>query len=104
VEILGKQEVLRLLIATPWDFNASINGIPLAEGFHGNHPAYTAYVNRRIDSFMGGYANRPVADAVAPFRTFLQGTLIPELRDHIGEARRLFPTTGRNLNTYFSTL
>src|SRR4029450_7661769 len=41
VEILGKQEVVRLLVQSGWDFNAKMNGVPLAEGFHGNHPAYT---------------------------------------------------------------
>ncbi|HEX2081423.1 MAG TPA: AHH domain-containing protein, partial [Longimicrobium sp.] len=104
VEILGKQEVLRLLVQSGWNFNARINGVPLAEGFHGNHPAYTAYVDRRIDQFMGGYAARPVAEAVAPFRAFLENTLLPELRDHIEEARRRYGSTGRNLNDYFRTL
>jgi hypothetical protein len=104
VEILGKQEVLRLLVQSGWDFNARINGVALAAGFHGNHPAYTAYVNRRIDEFMAGHQRRPVADVVPDFRTFLTGTLIPELRNHIAAAERRYGATRVNLNSYFASL
>jgi hypothetical protein len=104
VEIIGKQGILRLLIESGWDFNDARNGVPLAAGFHGNHPAYTAYVNRRIDAFMAGQAGRPIAQAVTPFRTFLRETLLPELRSLTHQAKQEFPSTGRNLNTFFAAL
>jgi hypothetical protein len=104
VEIIGKQGILRLLIESGWDFNDAANGVPLAAGFHGNHPAYTAYVNRRIDAFMAGQTGRSIAQAVTPFRTFLRETLIPELRELTDRAKQEYSRTGRNLNAFFTAL
>jgi hypothetical protein len=104
VEILGEQEVLRELVKSGWDFNAKVNGVPLAEGFHGNHPAYTQYVRKRVSGFMRQYNATPVADAVGPFKTFLENVLIPELLNHIQAAKKEFKASGQTLNGYFARL
>ncbi|MCG8762818.1 hypothetical protein G1K46_08750 [Tenacibaculum finnmarkense] len=76
--------------------NAKVNGIALkkynkliGEGLHGNHPAYNAFVNFRLNKFKG--TSPEVAKA------FLEKELIPDLLDYIDIAKK----SGLNLNEYF---
>src|SRR5262245_4728561 len=55
VELLTRDRMLGLLVASGWDFNGAVNGIALAAGFHGNHPNYTRYVNGRITAWKNGH-------------------------------------------------
>jgi hypothetical protein len=103
VEVLLDQEIVQQLVNGRWDFNQDLNGVPLEEGFHGNHPAYTQYVARKIRDWRQSYRG-VIADLVPDFRNHVQGVLIPQLRRHIQAAQEAYPRTGVNLNTYFSRL
>jgi hypothetical protein len=91
---------MRLLISSGWDFNHAINGVPLQQGFHGSHPAYTAYVNRMIDNWVNSHGSSNTAG----FRSYIENQLIPDLSSHINTARSQSSTTGQNLNDYFASL
>lgn len=103
VEVLLDNEIVQRLVNSGWNFNEELNGIPLQEGFHGNHPAYSAYVGRRIRQWREQQSG-VVADLVPNFRSFVRGTLIPELRALIERAQAEHPTTGVNLNAFFARL
>jgi uncharacterized protein DUF4157/HNH/ENDO VII superfamily nuclease len=100
IEILKKQGIMQLLVRTGWNFNQKINGIPLQEGFHGNHPQYTAYVSRKVDQWVqqNGSSN------AAAFQSYVENTLIPHLISHINTAKARFVTTKETLNDYFARL
>jgi hypothetical protein len=99
VELLQKQGMLRALVDAGWDFNQVANGVPLAAGFHGNHPGYTIYVSRQIDGWLAGRSATP-----ADFRVWVEATLLPHLRAKIAEARLNQTRTGESLNDYFGRL
>jgi hypothetical protein len=91
--------MLRALVDAGWDFNQVANGVPLAAGFHGNHPGYTIYVSRQIDGWLAGRSATP-----ADFRVWVEATLLPHLRAKIAEARLNQTRTGESLNDYFGRL
>ena len=98
-----RNDILRLLVKSGWDYNAAINGVPLQVGFHGNHPKYTQYVQRRIDAWVAKNGN---SDAVVDsFRLYVVSKLIPEeLTPLIERAWRNFEATKMTLNDYFASL
>jgi hypothetical protein len=100
VELLKKHGVLRLLVQSGWDFNAKVNGVPLAEGFHGHHPRYNDYVDKEITKWVAQHDPSKAAD----FRDYVENTLIPQLRAHINAAKSRFGPTDENLNDYFARL
>ena len=100
VELLEKSGMLRLLVQSGWDFNQAANGVPLAAGFHGNHPKYTEYVNKQINTWVAQHgASKP-----AEFQAWVEGTLLPSLRTLIADAHAKGATSGQNLNDYFAKL
>jgi hypothetical protein len=104
VELWGKEAILREAIESGWDPNAATNGIPLAMGFHGNHPAYTKYVSNRINDWMSAQKGIPLDAVVNPFRAFVNATLIPDLRALIAQASAASKASKESLNDYFSKL
>ena len=100
VELLEKSAMLQLLVRSGWNFNAAVNGVPLAAGFHGNHPQYTRYVNAQITLWI----NQHGAAKVAAFQTWVEGTLLPNLRGLIAAAQAGHATTNETLNAYFGRL
>ena len=104
VEVLGRVGMLRELVKSGWNFNSKINGAPLAEGFHGNHPKYTEYVIRRMEAWVTASRGVVIGTGIPEFKEWIETVLLPELRGHIADAKRNFKATGQNLNNYFSRL
>jgi hypothetical protein len=96
VSLLERSARLRMLVRTGWDFNAKINGVPLAAGFHGSHPKYTDYVIKQITAWENTNGNAPIAQ----FRTFVEGVLLPHLQGLIENAK----ASGKSLNEFFRTI
>jgi hypothetical protein len=99
VELLQKQGMLRVLVNAGWDFNQATNGIPLAEGFHGNHPQYNRYVGTQIDAWVTQHGTAKPND----FHAWVDATLLPHLRGKIAQAKAHNQQTGQSLNDYFAT-
>jgi hypothetical protein len=94
-------DVVRLAALDGFHLNLVENAIGLekytsliGQGLHGNHPAYDAFVKFRLDNFQ--IANAGMLGATKA-NSFLQQTLIPELKNLITGAKG----SGLNLNEYF---
>jgi len=85
--------------------NDELNGIVLEKfskvlenGVHGNHPAYSKFVEWNLQRFVQINGNHNISSENSVL--FLQKELIPELRQHIN----LCIEKNLNLNQYFSQL
>ncbi|MBY0457483.1 MAG: hypothetical protein K2V38_09120, partial [Gemmataceae bacterium] len=71
--------------------------------FHGNHPAYTSYVQRQIDAWIA--ANGSGSAVVNAFKLYVENDLIEkQLKPLIAKAQAQYPKTGKNLNDFFAAL
>jgi hypothetical protein len=102
VELWGPVVGLRKLIESGWDPNAVLNGVALAEGFHGNHPRYTKFVADRIMTWVRNNGGNPTDATIGPFRAYVEGTLLPEMRGLIAQAKARAAKTGETLNDIFT--
>lgn len=101
-KICEKHNVVQLAALDGFHPNLVENGLGLekysklvGEGMHGNHPAYDAYINSRLDAFSTANPDLTPRDA----NKYLQETLIPEIKNKIIEAKN----SNLNLNNYFKT-
>jgi hypothetical protein len=94
IEALTLDTTIQALVNAGWNFNAAINGVPLAEGFHGNHPQYTRYVRESADKWRKTHG----PNYTPAFKTFIEQTLIPELLTLIAAAK----AAGKTLNQFFA--
>jgi hypothetical protein len=96
VSLLKKHVMLGLAINAGFDFNGAINGLALAGGFHGSHPQYTRYVDRKLTDWQAANPSAKAAD----IRTFVEGLIATDLRPKIAAAQ----ASGKSLNDYFRNL
>jgi len=85
--------------------NDELNGIVLEKfskvlenGVHGNHPAYTLYIEKQISDFVSTREISTISEKEA--KEFFEKYLIPSLRKEINNAVK----SGQSLNAYFKTL
>jgi hypothetical protein len=95
----GNHDVIQIGALDGFHPNMLDNAIELEKyfegigGLHGNHPAYDAFMEFRLDNFK--ISNSSLTPAKA--NEYLQRTLIPELTNHINGAKN----STHNLNEYF---
>jgi Domain of unknown function (DUF4157)/A nuclease family of the HNH/ENDO VII superfamily with conserved AHH len=106
IEILEKdyETIQKLVHLGGWDFNGEINGVPLSEGFHGNHPKYTAYVFEQIEMWQ----NKNKRATIDDMKIYVEKLLIPHLLTEIEKAKIKSaqekannPKVSYTLNDYF---
>ncbi len=100
VGALKAQGMMHLLVKSGWNFNQKMNGIPLANNFHGNHPNYNNYVNRKIAVWVKANGT----NNTAAFKGYVENELMPFLTNHILIAKNQYAATGKTLNDYFATV
>jgi Domain of unknown function (DUF4157)/A nuclease family of the HNH/ENDO VII superfamily with conserved AHH len=101
IEILKKHRSIQKLVQEGgFDFNGTINGVLLEEGFHGSHSAYNAYIYNCITRWVNKNGSRPVKD----IKSYVVDQLIKKLKSLIQDAKKQFHKKGTTLNDYFKKL
>ena len=68
------------------------NLIEIPEGFHGNHPQYSKWIENQINSIDGEITEEDIA------------RIMNEAQEHINKAYDEYLINGKNLNEYFRTI
>jgi len=102
---LAESDLVQKAAEAGFHLNDELNGIvlqkyskALAEGVHGNHPAYTKYIENQLNEFIN---SRKISEITATeAKDFLEKRIIPRLKNQIEKA----VLSGMNLNEYFKTI
>jgi len=70
----------------------------LEDGVHGNHPAYTTFIQKQFDDFVFINKNNITAEQA---KSFIEDILIPQLKGEINQCSVLGT---KNLNEYFKSI
>ena len=68
------------------------NLIEIPEGFHGNHPQYSKWIENQINNIKGEITEEDIE------------RIMKEAQEHINQAYEEYLTNGKNLNEYFRTI
>ena len=98
LELVKKNKYIEKLYEEGWDFHKVSNGIDLPKGFHGNHPAYTTWIDNYVNQYVEKFGEKNL-------KQHLEEKLTPALRNKINEGLEIWKKDqNQNLNDIFKEL